>query len=199
MLNSESEDKIAVLVSGGGTNLQAIIDAVNCHQLYVKIELVISSSSKAYALERAKIHNIKSYVVSKNDFANPSDEILKLVDRHHIKLLVLAGYLGILNGELLKRYRNRIINIHPALLPKFGGPGMYGHHVHEAVIMANEKESGVTLHYVNEKVDGGDIILQKRVPVLENDTPGTLASRVLEQEHKALPEAIKLVIAKLHS
>ncbi|MDR3257811.1 MAG: phosphoribosylglycinamide formyltransferase [Mycoplasmataceae bacterium] len=191
--------KIAVLVSGGGSNLQSIIDAIKHKELDATIELVISSNSKAYALERAKQHNIKSYVVSKKDFSNPSDEILKIVNQHHVELIILAGYLGILNGRLLNEYQNKIINIHPALLPKFGGAGMYGHHVHEAVIKANEHESGATVHYVDEKVDGGNIILQVKVPVLNDDTPDALAKRVLEQEHKILPKAIKLTIAKLHS
>jgi phosphoribosylglycinamide formyltransferase-1 len=186
--------KIAVLVSGGGSNLQAIIDAIDKHELNAKIEIVIASNSKAFALERAKKHHIKTYIISKKVYANPSDEILKLVKEHDINLIVLAGYLGILSGELLKTYRNKIINIHPALLPKFGGSGMYGHYVHEAVLKANETESGCTVHYVSERIDGGKIILQAKVKVLSDDTPETLAKRILIEEHKILPKAIKMLI-----
>lgn len=185
--------KIAVLVSGGGTNLQSIIDAIKQKQINAKIELIISSSRNAYALERAKDNRIPSFVISKKDFANPSDEICNILINHNIDLVVLAGYLGILHGKILQRFKNKIINIHPALLPKFGGPGMYGIHVHEAVLLAHEKESGCTVHYVDDEVDGGKIILQKRVPVLPDDTPDSLAKRVLTQEHICLVEAIKKI------
>ncbi|GHU31321.1 phosphoribosylglycinamide formyltransferase [Bacilli bacterium] len=184
--------KIAVLVSGGGTNLQAIIDAVMTKQLpKVQIGMVISSAPTAFALERAQKCNIKTTIVSKKQFSNPSDQILKLLNENKIALVVLAGYLGILNGCILDEYKNKIINIHPALLPKFGGVGMYGHHVHEAVINAHESVSGCSVHYVTANIDGGKIILQKQVPVLPNDTPGTLAARVLIQEHLALVQVLK--------
>jgi phosphoribosylglycinamide formyltransferase-1 len=187
--------KIAVLVSGSGSNLQAIIDAINQKQLNAEITLVISSNAKAYALERAKQHQIKTYVVAKKDYANPSDEILKILSAQPVDLIVLAGYLGILQGEILKVYQNKIINIHPALLPKFGGSGMYGHHVHEAVIKAKETESGCTVHYVSAQIDQGEIILQTKVNVLPNDTPDTLAERILVEEHKLLPKAIQKIIS----
>ncbi|GHU48184.1 phosphoribosylglycinamide formyltransferase [Bacilli bacterium] len=184
--------KVAVLVSGGGTNLQAIIDAVITKQLpQVQIGLVISSTPTAYALERARKYGIKTIVISKKQFTNPSDQILKLLNENKIDLVVLAGYLGILNGRILDEYKNKIINIHPALLPKFGGPGMYGHHVHKAVINARENVSGCSVHYVTANVDGGKIILQKQVPVLPNDTPETLAARVLIQEHLSLVQVLK--------
>lgn len=188
--------KIVVLVSGGGSNLQAIIDAIAQHQLNAEITTVISSSSKAYALERAKLHNILTYVVTKKEFDDPNAEILKILSNQHIDLIVLAGYLGILSGELLRVYKNKIINIHPALLPKFGGSGMYGHFVHEAVLKAKEKESGCTVHYVTDKIDQGKIIMQAKVNVLDDDTPETLAKRILVEEHKLLPKAIQSIIDK---
>ncbi|MDR3329957.1 MAG: phosphoribosylglycinamide formyltransferase [Mycoplasmataceae bacterium] len=186
--------KIAVLVSGGGSNLQAIIDAIDDKRLNAEIKIVISSNTKAYALERAKKHGINTHIISKKLFSNPSSEISKIVQDNRIDLIVLAGYLGILSGDILKQYHNRIINIHPALLPKFGGPGMYGHYVHEAVINAKEKESGATVHYVTANIDGGKIILQKKVPVYIGDTTSSLAERVLIEEHTILPEAINLVL-----
>jgi phosphoribosylglycinamide formyltransferase-1 len=188
--------KIAVLVSGSGSNLQAIIDAIDNRELNVEIAMVIASNHQAFALERAQKHHIQSYVVSKKEFANCSDQILKLAKLHQVNLIVLAGYLGILNGKLLDEYNGKIINIHPALLPKYGGPGMYGHYVHEAVIKAQEMESGCTVHYVSAQIDGGEIILQTKVKVLAHDTPTTLAKRILVQEHKLLPAAIKLISAR---
>ncbi|MDR0674924.1 MAG: phosphoribosylglycinamide formyltransferase [Mycoplasmataceae bacterium] len=186
--------KIAVLVSGNGSNLQAIVDAIANDELKAEIAMVISSNTKAYALERAKKHHIKTYIVSNKEFNNPSEEILKLVNQHSINLIVLAGYLGILKGEILKVYENKIINIHPSLLPKFGGQGMYGHHIHEAVIKAKETKTGCTVHYVSEHIDAGKIILQSKIKVLPDDTSITLAERVLQQEHKLLPKAIKMLI-----
>jgi phosphoribosylglycinamide formyltransferase-1 len=183
--------KIAVLVSGGGTNLQSIIDAINNREINAQIVAVISSTPNAYALERAKANNIETFVVTKKEFINPSDKICDILNKLNIDLVVLAGYLGILKGQILSKYK--IINIHPALLPKFGGVGMYGIHVHEAVISAHETKSGCTVHYVNDKVDGGDIILQRYVDVLPDDTPETLAKRVLIQEHIGLIEAIKKI------
>jgi phosphoribosylglycinamide formyltransferase-1 len=186
--------KIAVLVSGGGTNLQSIIDAIKNREINVQITVVVSSTPNAYALERAKTNNIQTFVVTKKEFPNPSNRICDILDKLDIDLVVLAGYLGILKGQILSKYK--IINVHPALLPKFGGVGMYGIHVHEAVISAGEKKSGCTVHYVNDKVDGGEIILQKYVDVLQDDTPETLAKRVLFQEHICLIEAIKKIMDK---
>ena len=184
--------KIAVLVSGNGTNLQAIID----HYLNnpdIKISLVISNKKDAYALKRANLANIPTMVISKKDFPNQSDEILKQVKANNIDLIVLAGYLSILSGSIINEYKNKIINIHPSLIPAFCGPGMYGHHVHEAVIKSGVRYSGCTVHFVNGGVDSGPIILQQAVDVFYTDTPDSVAAKILVYEHKLLVKAIDLI------
>lgn len=184
--------KIAVLVSGNGTNLQAIID----HYLNnpdIKISLVISNKADAYALKRANLANIPTMVISKKDFPNQSDEILKQVKANNIDLIVLAGYLSILSGSIINEYKNKIINIHPSLIPSFCGPGMYGHHVHEAVIKSGVRYSGCTVHFVNGGVDSGPIILQQAVDVFYTDTPDSVAAKILVYEHKLLVKAIDLI------
>ena len=184
--------KIAVLVSGNGTNLQAIID----HYLNnpdIKISLVISNKADAYALKRASLANIPTMVISKKDFPNQSDEILKQVKANNIDLIVLAGYLSILSGSIINEYKNKIINIHPSLIPSFCGPGMYGHHVHEAVIKSGVRYSGCTVHFVNGGVDSGPIILQQAVDVDFTDTPDSIAAKILVYEHKLLVKAIDLI------
>lgn len=184
--------KIAVLASGGGTNLQAIIDKIKDGYINASIEIVIGSKEGIYALERAKKNNIKTSVVSKKEFGKEtSNEILKLVE--NVDLIVLAGYLSILEGEILNKFKNRIINIHPSLIPAFCGDKMYGEYVHKAVIEKGVKYSGCTVHFVNEEVDGGAIILQDIVGVDFNDTYETLQKKVLVKEHIALPKAIKLI------
>lgn len=185
--------KIAVLVSGGGTNLQSIIDAVKVGELDCKIEMVISSKSYVYALERAKEAGIDTYVVSKKEYGeNQSNRILELTEGK-VDLIVLAGYLSILDGEILDKFKNRIINIHPSLIPSFCGPKMYGIHVHEAAIKKGVKVSGCTVHFVNNEVDGGAIILQEAVPVYFEDSAEDLQKRILVKEHLLLPRAIKLI------
>lgn len=185
--------KIAVLVSGGGTNLQSIIDAVEVGELDCKIEMVISSKDGVYALERAKEAGIDTYVVSKKEYGeNQSNRILELTEGK-VDLIVLAGYLSILDGEILDKFKNRIINIHPSLIPSFCGPKMYGLHVHEAVIKKGVKVSGCTVHFVNNEVDGGAIILQEAVPVYFEDSAEDLQKRILVKEHLLLPKAIKLI------
>ena len=184
--------KIAVLASGRGTNLQAIIDKIKDGYINASIEIVIGSKEGIYALERAKKNNIKTSVVSKKEFGKEtSNEILKLVE--NVDLIVLAGYLSILEGEILNKFKNRIINIHPSLIPAFCGDKMYGEYVHKAVIEKGVKYSGCTVHFVNEEVDGGAIILQDIVGVDFNDTYETLQKKVLVKEHIALPKAIKLI------
>lgn len=185
--------KIAVLVSGGGTDLQSIIDAVESKKLDVKIEMVIGSRDNIYALERAKKHNIDTFVVSRKEYGEEaSNKILELT-KGKVDLIVLAGFLAILDGDILKEFDNKIINIHPSLIPSFCGPGMYGLKVHEAVIKSGVKFSGCTVHFVNSEVDGGAILLQDAVPVYFEDDAETLQNRILEKEHIILPEAIKLI------
>ena len=185
--------KIAVLVSGGGTNLQSIIDAVKSKYINASIEMVIGSKEGIYALERAEKNNIKTYVVRKKEYKESfSDKILELT-KGKVDLIVLAGYLSILEGNLLKEFKDKIINIHPSLIPSFCGPKMYGLKVHEAVINSGVKFTGCTVHFVNEEVDGGAIILQEVVPVYFEDTKEELQKRVLEKEHILLPKAIELI------
>ena len=185
--------KIAVLVSGGGTDLQSIIDAVENKEIDCKIEMVISSKEGVYSLERAKKHGIESHVITKKEYKDKqSDKILSLVDGK-VDLIVLAGYLSILDGEILEKFKNRIINIHPSLIPSFCGPNMYRLKVHEAAIKKGVRFSGCTVHFVNNEVDGGAIILQEAVPVYFEDTPETLQARILEKEHIILPKAVKLI------
>lgn len=186
--------KIAVLVSGGGTDLQSIIDAVESG--YIKncsIEAVIGDRPGIYALERAEKHNIKFYVLDKKIYkSNISQEILKML-KGKVDLIVCAGWLSILKGELISKFKNKIINIHPSLIPSFCGDGMYGIKVHEKAIEYGVKVSGCTVHFVDEGTDSGPIIVQKTVPVYFEDTPEMLQKRILEEEHKALPEVIKLI------
>ncbi|WP_238906920.1 phosphoribosylglycinamide formyltransferase [Clostridium sp. YIM B02506] len=185
--------RIAVLVSGGGSNLQAIIDGVKDGSLDCEIKYVIADSEKAYGLERARVNGIEAISFDRKEYKREiSNKILELI-RDKVDLIVLAGYLSILDGEILKEFRNRIINIHPSLIPSFCGGGMYGIKVHEAAIKKGVKYSGCTVHFVNEEVDGGEILLQKVVPVLEEDTPKELQERILIEEHRILPEAIKLI------
>ena len=185
--------RIGVLVSGGGTNLQSVIDAVEAGTLKSQIVCVISNKEAAYGLERARKYQIPAY------FINPKEEgydekLLTLLKDEQVDLVVLAGYLKILNQALIEAYRGHIINIHPSLLPKFGGKGFYGIHVHEAVIAAGEKESGATVHYVDAGVDTGKVILQRKLEIMPEDTPESLQKRILEQiEHRILVEAIQSI------
>ncbi len=192
-----NELNIVVLVSGGGSNLQAIIDAIKDGTLKnVKITNVISSTQDAYALQRAQENDIPTNIFSSREYKDIRDRMKALkshLDGEHPDLIVLAGYLSILPKEIVEQYRGQIINIHPALLPKYGGKDHYGIKVHQRVIEAGEKESGATVHYVDEGVDTGKILVQERVPVLPDDTPETLAARVLEVEHKILPKAIGMI------
>ena len=185
--------KIAVLVSGGGTNLQSIIDAVEKGDLNCKIEMVISSKEGVYALDRAKKHGIQSHVISRKEHGiEQSSKVLELT-KGKVDLIVLAGYLSILDGEILDEFHNKIINIHPSLIPSFCGPQMYGLKVHEAAINKGVKVSGCTVHFVNNEVDGGAIILQEAVPVYFEDDAEILQKRVLVKEHLLLPKVIKLI------
>ena len=182
--------KVAVLVSGGGSNLQSILDY---GEETFKVEMVIGSKEGIYGLERAKNAGIPSYVVSKKEYGNEaSNKILELT-KGKVDLIVLAGYLSILDGEILKEFKDRIINIHPSLIPSFCGDKMYGMHVHNAVRASGVRFTGCTVHFVNEEVDGGAIILQEAVPVYFEDTAEDIQKRVLVEEHKMLPRAIDLI------
>ena len=190
--------KIAVFVSGGGTNLQAIIDNTKDGILKdIEISLVLSSSKTAYALERAADNGIKSAVVSKKDFDSIEEwdeAVLKAVEESGAELIVLAGYLSLMGPKVVAKYSNRIINIHPALIPSFCGAGMYGIRPHQAALAKGVKVSGATVHFVNENYDEGPILLQKAIDVLPNDTPETLQKRIMQEcEWKILPEAIRLI------
>ncbi len=188
---------IAVLVSGGGTNLQALIDAEKRGELgQGKITLVLSSKPEVYALERAKNAGIEAKVLSRKDYADIADYSRALRDtllEAKIDLVVLAGFLTIIDEVMYESFPNRIINVHPALIPAFSGKGYYGLHVHEAALEKGVKISGATVHFVTPECDAGPIILQKAVEVKENDTPESLQRRIMEEaEWKILPEAVKL-------
>ena len=189
--------KVAVLVSGGGTNLQAILDAIDNGTITnAKVEVVISNNKNAYALERAKNHGIEALCISPKDYGTRdafNKAFLEKLDDCQPDLIVLAGFLVVIPEEMISRYRNKIINIHPSLIPSFCGDGFYGLHVHEAALKRGVKVTGATVHFVNEIPDGGEIILQKAVEIEAGDTPETLQRRVMEQaEWKLLPEAVRL-------
>jgi formyltetrahydrofolate-dependent phosphoribosylglycinamide formyltransferase len=176
--------RVAVLVSGGGTNLQALLDALHDSPI-ARVARVISNRSDAGALDRARKATVPTTVLK-----NPADSNELLAALRDAQLVVLAGYLKLVPRAVVERFPGRMINIHPALLPDFGGPGMYGHHVHEAVLASGAKESGATVHLVDEAFDRGEIIAQERVPILDGDTPERLAARVLEAEHRLLPRVV---------
>lgn len=186
--------RIGVLISGGGSNLQAIIDNSLNENIKGKVEIVISNKEKAYGLSRAREANIDAIYLNPKDFPDQVSydmEIKRLLKEKKVDLLVLAGYLRILTGEFINEFKGRIINIHPSLIPKYCGPGYYGEKVHRAVLDGGESYSGATVHFVDEGVDTGDIILQKKVEVYEGDSVETLSERVLKIEHEILVEAIK--------
>lgn len=202
--------KIAVLVSGGGTNLQALIDyqQANADCPY-EIAVVISDHKDAFALERAAKAGIPTaitspYAVMGAEVAKAasrdekrtavSDKVLELCEQYEICGIVQAGWLTVLAGKIIDKYADKIINLHPALLPKFGGVGMWGHHVHEAVLAAGEKESGCTIHLVNGECDGGKILIQKKVPVMPGDDPDSLYARIAPQEHEAMVEGACMLV-----
>lgn len=188
-----SQLKIAVLVSGGGTNLQALID--NIDTINAEIDVVISNKKDAYGLERARLNNIDAIYINPKDYQDTeafNDEIIKELIKRNIYLVVLAGYLKILSKKFIKDFKNRIINIHPSLIPSFCGKGFYGLKVHKEAIKYGVKISGATVHFVDEDADTGAIILQDTVCIDDNDTAETLQKKVLQIEHKLLPEAVKL-------
>ena len=194
--------KIAVFVSGGGTNLQALIDAEKAGKIpHGEIALVVASKPDIFALERAAKAGIKSVVVDRKTYPDKrSFEVVlkKTLDENGIQMIILAGFMLVLSEDFVKQYPNRIINVHPALIPAFCGNGFYGLHVHEAALHYGVKVTGATVHFVNEVTDGGKIILQKAVDVLPDDTPETLQKRVMEQaEWILLPQAAEIVAEKI--
>lgn len=211
---SHSPLRLAVLVSGDGTNLQALIDNQSTVSCSYHIFAVFSDRKNAFALERAKNAAIITQIVSPYAILGSetakvasrdekrlavSNRVLELCTTYTIDAIVLSGFLTVLDGDLVHTYSGRIINIHPALLPKFGGKGMWGHHVHKAVLAAGEVESGCTVHLVDSGCDTGRILLQKKVAVLPNDTPKTLATRIAPQEHIALIEGINILHTLVHT
>jgi phosphoribosylglycinamide formyltransferase-1 len=190
--------KVGFFASGRGTNMQAVIDASNSGLLDAKPCVVISNNSQSEALSRARQEEIPAYHFSSKTHPVPArldETILSILQQHQVDLVILAGYMKRLGEKTFSTYQGRVINIHPALLPKYGGEGMYGAHVHEAVIAAGDEETGVTIHLVDREYDHGDILAQCRVPVLKGDTAVTLAERVLVREHTFLVETLKRIIA----
>jgi len=191
--------RVAVMASGGGSNLQQLLDRFPLREgssASAEVCLVVADRPEIGALERAARAAVPTAVVPPRDFASPESfgqRLLELFREHAVELIVLAGYLKMVPPNVVAAYSNRMLNIHPALLPAFGGRGMYGHHVHQAVLEAGVKLSGCTVHFVNEQYDRGPIIAQRAVPVYHTDTVETLAARVLVQEHRTLPEAVDLV------
>ena len=192
---------IAVLVSGGGTNLQALIDAQGKVLQHGTIKLVISSKPDVYALQRAKQASIDHCVIAKRDYSTQeefSNALLQQLQSYQIDMIVLAGYLSILDETIIRAYPNRIINIHPSLIPSFCGKGYYGLKVHEAALAYGVKVTGATVHIVNEIPDGGKILLQKAVDILPTDTPETLQQRVMEEaEWMLLPQATEMIAKEI--
>ncbi|MCA6072758.1 MAG: phosphoribosylglycinamide formyltransferase [Endomicrobium sp.] len=191
--------RLAVLVSGGGSNMQSIIDSTKTGILkgLAQVVLVISNNPNAYALKRAKNENIKSVCVERKNFNDEksfNNTMLEELKNADVGIVCLAGYMRMIGHEIIKTYHGRVLNIHPALLPKFGGKGMYGHRVHEAVVKAKEPKSGATVHFVEEEYDTGEVIIQQEVEVSEADTSQDVAKKVLAVEHQVYPKAIKKVI-----
>jgi phosphoribosylglycinamide formyltransferase-1 len=190
--------KIGILVSGGGTNLQAVLDAIDCGMITnAEVKVVISNNRNAYALERAGNHGIEAFCISPADFKEREEfyeALLSKIDQYSLDVIVLAGYLVAIPAAMIQKYRNRIINVHPSLIPSFCGKGYYGLKVHEAALARGVKVTGATVHYVDEGMDTGPILLQKAVEVREGDTPEALQRRVMEEaEWQILPQAIQLI------
>jgi phosphoribosylglycinamide formyltransferase-1 len=192
--------RLLALISGGGTNMQAVIDAIDEGSLDGEIVAVISSNKNAFGLERAKKAGIETFVLPLSDFSSRQErdeEIIRIAEEKKVDYILLLGYLGILTKEVIERFPRRIINIHPALLPAFGGEGFFGLNVHRAVIAAGEKQSGATVHYVDEGTDTGEIIIQKSIEVKEDDTAETLQKRILsEVEHSLIVVGLQKVFAE---
>ncbi len=190
--------RLAALVSGGGTTLQNFIDVIAAGQLDASIEVVVSSMTNAFALERARNAGIETHVVRRRDYESQeafSEAITAVLNQHNIDLVLGAGFLQ--RYIFPKEFEGKMLNVHPGLLPQYGGQGMYGHHVHEAVLAAGESESGCSVIIADHEYDHGPTIVERRVPVLPDDTPETLAARVFEAECEAYPEAVRVMAQKL--
>lgn len=190
----EPKDKknIVIFASGSGSNAQRLLEHFEHHPA-IRVAALFSNNPKAYALKRAETFHVPAFLFTRDEFYN-TDKVLEQVQQFNPDLIVLAGFLWLVPNNLLRAFPNRIINIHPALLPKYGGKGMHGINVHSAVLKAQEPESGITIHYINEEYDKGEFILQERCPVQATDTPEELAARVLQLEHKHLPEVVERLL-----
>ena len=186
--------RIGVLASGGGTNLQSIIDSCERGEIDGDVVVVITNVPDAHAIKRAEKHGIEAYCFPHEGVSREEHEadVVECLEKHKVDLVCLAGYLRMLTPGMVDKFKGRILNTHPALLPSFGGKGMHGIHVHKAVLDYGAKVSGCTIHVVTAEVDGGPIVMQKAVPVLEDDTPESLQERVLKEEHKLYPRAVQL-------
>ena len=187
---------IAIFASGSGTNAEAIMEHF-APSTTARVALLLSNRADAFALKSAERFGVPTAVFSREEFRDPEGAVARLLKEHHIEFIVLAGFLWLVPDYLTARYAGRIVNIHPALLPKFGGKGMYGHHVHEAVLAAGETQSGITIHLVNERYDSGDILFQATVPVSPDDTPDSLAEKIHTLEHRHFPTVIEQTIQQL--
>jgi len=187
-------NKIAIFASGSGTNAQCIAEYFKKHT-NIAVSLILSNRSDAYVLERAKKMNIPAIVFDKEQFYQ-TNRVLEILKENDIKYVVLAGFLWLVPENLIRAYPNRIVNIHPALLPKYGGKGMYGDKVHKSVVENNEKESGISIHYVNSEYDRGDIIFQAKCKIDENDSAEDVAEKIHKLEHQHYPEVIELIISR---
>ncbi len=195
---SEQPVRIGVLASGGGSNMQALMDAIDAGTIHGRIVLVISDQPRAFAVERARCAGIDTALIMPGQFDSRDAFSRALAQRLHqaeVGLVVMAGFMRVVTRELIAPFAGRILNIHPALIPSFCGPGFYGHHVHEAALHYGVKVSGCTVHFVEEDVDAGPIVVQRTTPVRDDDTPETLAARVLIEEHQAFTEAVRLFCA----
>lgn len=188
--------RCAVFASGGGSNFQALLDRQKCGDLHVEFVLMVGNNSKAGAFDKARSNGIPVLHIAPSHFPDESsyvEALLSALKKANTELIVLAGYMKMLPSQIVQEYHNRIVNIHPGLLPAFGGQGMYGMHVHRAVLDYGAKLSGVTVHFVDEEYDHGPVILQKAVPVLDTDTPVVLAARVLQAEHANYWRAVEAI------
>lgn len=189
-------NNIAIFASGSGTNAENLITHFRNNKIISKV-LIFTENPNAFVLKRAAKLNVESIVFTKEELIN--GKVLSILEKNKIHFIILAGFLKLIPGEITTVYKNRIVNIHPALLPNYGGKGMYGDKVHSAVIQSGEKESGVTIHFVNSKYDEGDIILQVKCPVFYDDTPETLAKRVHELEYRYYPEVVMKLLKNLQA